>query len=206
MNKFADVENCRHRLYHVIRLPLLGLLLATAPIVLSGCQGTPLSLPQAFSGLGGAPRVPPPATGSYQVPQSYSGPNATSSGLGSSSVSPPAGTNAFKTSQNSQPISDLVQGVSAAQAQFRTATNSAINSVNRAANDVNARVENATARVDRFGEGVVQASAILSEAASAPSYNAINSDAIPTSSTSGRIGDATPTTESNTWRTPSTQP
>ncbi|MEQ1825970.1 MAG: hypothetical protein ABL921_08475 [Pirellula sp.] len=185
----------------------LGVSLAFSPIVLTGCRGTPFSLPESLGGIGGASsRVPPPATGSFQVPQSYSGPNANNSGLGSSSFAPNSGTTSatgFKTSQVSQPVSNFVSGISAAQSQLRTATNNALNTVNRTAQDVNSTVENATARVDRFGEGIVQASAILNDAASAPLLPAA-SDTAPANgvSASGRIGDNPSTSAPSAWRTP----
>jgi hypothetical protein len=195
--KIEQYRMCR---IQFIQRGLLAATLAIGPIALSGCRGTPLQFPQSLSGLGSATRVPPPATGSFQVPGSYSGPNANPTGLGSSSFAPANGTtspNTLKTSQVNQPVSDFVNSVSAAQSQFRTATNNALSTVNRTAADVNSRVENATSRVDRLGEGVKQASAILTEAASAPLPPSLSDSG----STSGRISDNA-TTAPSTWRTP----
>lgn len=150
---------------------MLGLLVGFAWVAQSGCRGTPLSFPQSLSG-GASSRVPPPATGSFQVPGNYSGSSTPSStGLGSSSFSPSnsvSGSPNFSGGQTPPPISDFVNGITSAQSKFRTATNNAVGAVNRAADDLNSRVENATARVDRFGEGVKQASAILNDAATSP--------------------------------------
>jgi hypothetical protein len=194
----------------------LGFSVFWLPVGFTGCRGTPLTFPQSLSGLNAPTRVPAPATGSFQVPGSYSGPSSSSSGgLGGSSFSPASNSpspNNLKTSQSSLPVSNFMNGISAAQSQLRTATNNAMNSVNRATEDVNTRVEQATARVDRMGEGVVQASAILSDAANAPlteqpmSYG-LPTNGFPTSSTtalpaSGKIGDSVPS-ENATWRTPS---
>ncbi len=185
---------------------------------LSGCKGAPLPFPQSMGGLGSPTRVPAPADGSFQVPGSYSGPNGTSSnpggGLGGTSfksdnnIAPP---NGMKTSQTNVPVTNFVNGISAAESQFRTATNNALSSVSRATADVNNRVEQASARVDRFGAGVVQASNILSEAAYAPvngEQNVQNSRSPNTPISpnvfppaSGQIGDNTPSSDAS-WTTP----
>jgi len=177
----------------------------------SGCRGTAPSLAQTFSGLGGTTRVPPPATGSFQVPGSYSGSAGSaptsSNGLGGSSFN-----NGVKTSQNSMPTSNFINSISNAQNQILTATNNARNSVNRAADGINSSVEQASARVDRLGEGVSQAGAILTEAARAPIANGpagqandvqpfpTNETIIPSST--GRIGDSTDLGENASWRAP----
>ncbi len=177
----------------------------------SGCRGTAPAFSQAFSGLTAPARVPPPAQGSFQVPGSYSGGvngpgNPSSGGLGGSSFG-----SGPKTSQSSLPTGGLINGLSNTQSQILTATNRARNSVNRAADGINSSVEQASARVDRFGQGVAQASAILSEAATTPivsgasersNMNYPTNDPPPiNSSTSGRIGDADPS-EAASWRTP----
>ena len=185
----------------------------------SGCKGTPLPFSQSFSGLGGPTRVPAPADGSFQVPGSYSGQNGTSSnpgsGLGGSSfnsVNSATAPNGMKTTQSNLPVTNFVNGISAAESQIRTATNNALSTVNRATEDVNTRVEQASARVDRFGAGVVQASNILSEAAYAPVNGPqtvqnlpsptapIRQNSIP--SASGQIGDNNPSSDAS-WQTPS---
>lgn len=177
----------------------------------SGCRGTAPAFSQALSGLSAPARVPPPAQGSFQVPSSYSGgvgssANPASKGLGGSSFD-----NGIKTSQNTLPTSNLTDGFSNAQSQLLTASNNARNSVNRAVDGINTSVEQASARVDRFGQGVVQAGAILSEAANTPIVSAAtertkmnysgNEQAPIIDSISGRIGDSNPN-ESAIWRTP----
>ncbi len=177
----------------------------------TGCRGTAPAFSQAFSGLTAPARVPPPAQGSFQVPGSYSGGvngagNPSSSGLGGSSFG-----SGPKTSQNTLPTGNLVNSISNAQSQLLTATNKARNSVNRAADGINSSVEQASARVDRLGQGVAQAGAILSEAATTPIVSGASERSnmnYPTSdppsiisSNSGRIGDAEPS-ETASWRTP----
>lgn len=177
----------------------------------TGCRGTAPAFSQAFSGLSAPSRVPPPAQGSFQVPGSYTGgvgssSNPTGKGLGGSSFD-----NGMKSSQNTLPTSNLIDRISNAQSQLLNASNNARNSVNRAADGINTSVEQASARVDRLGQGVVQASAILSEAANTPIVSAAaertnmdysgNEQAPVTNSVSGRIGDSDPN-ESAIWRTP----
>ena len=181
---------------------MLGCMVATP-----GCKGTPLSLPQSMTG---PTRVPPPATNSYQVPGGYNGasgaPAATSNGLNSSSF----GNGANRTSQVTPPVSELVSRISQAESQFVNATNSARDSVNRSADALNSSVQQASARVDRFGQGVVLASSILTEAARAPSFTNSNGPSLPSdlsnqvempATNSGRIGDSTSSGDAS-WRTP----
>ncbi len=183
---------------------------AAITVGMVGCRGTAPSFSQVFSGLSAPARVPPPAQGSFQVPGTYSGGNGSTSnpsgsGLGGSSFG-----NGNKTSQNTLPASNLLNGISNAQSQLLTATNNARNSVNRAADGINSSVEQASARVDRLGQGVSQASAILSEATAPivnPSFERAgiaypNSDQPQiSSSNSGRIGDSDPNDNAQ-WRTP----
>jgi len=176
----------------------------------TGCRGTAPAFSQAFSGLSAPARVPPPAQGSFQVPGSYSGAvgspaNPTSNGLGGSSFG-----NGPKTSQNGLPTSSFIDRISNAQSQLLSASNNARNSVNRAADGINSSVEQASARVDRLGQGVVQASAILSDAASTPAVGNTadrtttfsgGEQAPNTNISSGRIGDSDQSENAN-WRTP----
>jgi hypothetical protein len=202
-----------------LRTLTMGVLVGMTLPGVSGCKGTPLPFSQSFSGLGGPTRVPAPADGSFQVPSSYSGPNGTSSnpgsGLGGSSfnsANSATAPNGMKTSQSNLPVTNFVNGISAAESQIRAATNNALSTVNRATEDVNNRVEQASARVDRFGAGVVQASNILSEAAYAPVNGPQNGQNLPsqtapirqnsTPPASGQIGDNNPSSEAS-WQTPS---
>ena len=191
---------------------------ASIAVGMIGCRGTAPSFSQLFSGLNAPARVPPPAQGSFQVPGgsfqvpgTYSGgagssANPSGSGLGGSSFG-----DGTKTSQNTLPTNNVLNGISNAQSQLLTATNNARNSVNRAADGINSSVEQASARVDRFSQGVSQASAILSEAAVAPSVSPSNERSnvtYPTiepppisNSNSGHVGDSDSNDSAN-WRTP----
>ena len=156
---------------------------------------------QAFGSLGAPARVPPPAQGSFQVPSTYSngaGANSgsTGNGLGSSSFG-----SGPKTSHYSGPPSPLFNSLTNAQSQILNATNNARNTVNRTADGINSSVELATARVDRIGQGVSQATAILSESVTVPIVPSETETPNFSSSSSGRIGD-TDTSENAKWRTP----
>jgi ElaB/YqjD/DUF883 family membrane-anchored ribosome-binding protein len=173
-----------------------------------GCRGSSLALPQSLSGLGSASRVPPPATGSFQVPGTYNngaaGTTSSSSGLGPSTFGPPQNSNPTingqRTSQITTPVTNFVNSISNAQNELLKQTNQAVEQVNRVTENVNSRVEQASARVDRLGEGVVQASNILSDAAFAPVEPM----------QSGRISDQgatntnlpAPVADASAWRTP----
>lgn len=133
-----------------------------AVLLLSGCQGV---LP-GMSGLGQPGRVPPPGTGSYQVPGSYSG--SANSSAGAPATGP------------------LVDQVASAQNQLKQATDSARAAVMQTTQSFQSQVEQAGARADKLGAGVVQASQILNDAATgalpAPS---VVSPAIPGSPSTG---------------------
>lgn len=179
-----------------------------------GCKGTPFSFPQSLTGNGASSRVPAPPTGSFQVPSTYNGntggATSSSGGLNSSSFGTAPNT-LNKTSQSNLPISNFVNSISQAESQLLNATNNARTTVNRTADAVNSRVEQASARVDRFGQGVVQASNIIAEAATAPpTFTNANDPNLASelspqiempNSTSGRIGDSD-ASGAATWRTP----
>lgn len=198
--------------YSNIRALACVALLGASPLAI-GCKGTGLTFPQSLGGVNNASRVPAPATGSFQVPGSYSGAPGSppSTGLGSSSFSPANG--APRTSQTVQPVSNLLSGLQNAQSQFRTATNQAFDRVNRASENAQSHVEQAGARIDRIGAGVSQAGAIVSESWTAPIDSGVYSQpnvslpnsnpAAPAPVSTGRIGDALPST-SPSWRSPDT--
>ncbi len=118
-------------------------------VALSGCQGP---LP-GINGLTQPGRVPPPPTGSYQVPGSYSGAKpATGTGVAPTVGSLPSG-------------SPFVDQVASAQNQLKQATDSARAAVMQSTQNLQNQVEQASARADKMGAGVVQASQILSESA-----------------------------------------
>jgi hypothetical protein len=149
---------------------LVGIALAVVASA-SGCTGLNNSIPQAL-GINSSARVPPPATGSFATPNNY-----TNSGSGANAspapaaVSPaamsPAGAGP-KTSQFNpveQPTSQFLSTINSAQSRIQQVTSEARDTVSRTAEGINSGVEAAGGRIDRFGQGVVQAGAILSEAA-----------------------------------------
>jgi hypothetical protein len=125
-------------------------------IALSGCQG---ALP-GINGLSQPGRVPPPATGSYQVPGTYSG----ATGPAGPSAPRPAGQSA--PTVGAMPTGGpMVDPVASAQNQLKQATDSARAAVMQSTQSIQNQVEQAGARADRIGAGVVQASQILNDAA-----------------------------------------
>lgn len=113
-------------------------------VALSGCQGP---LP-GIGGLSQPGRVPPPPTGSYQVPGTYSGGTGANPTVGSVPNGVP-----------------FVDQVAAAQNQLKQATDSARAAVMQSTQNLQSQVDQASARADKMGAGVVQASQILSDAA-----------------------------------------
>ncbi len=143
-----------------------------------GCQSSPFN-GFSFPNWGAPTKVTAPSTGSFQAPGSYNG----SVGTGSSSSTAPTTTiltpaggippngpmqNGFRTSQLPNTTSPLVGSITNAQNQLQNATINTRNTVQQGADQLNNRVEQASARIDRFSQGVVQASQILSEAATLP--------------------------------------
>ena len=133
---------------------------------MSGCTGLNNTIPQAL-GINRSARVPPPGTGSFATPNNY-----TNNGSGANASPAPAATSptttAPKTSQFNpveQPASQFLSSINSAQSRIQQVTSQARDTVNRTAEDINSSVEAAGGRIDRFGQGVVQAGAILSEAA-----------------------------------------
>ena len=177
----------------------------------TGCRGTTPSFSQALSGLSAPARVPPPAQGSFQVPSSYSGGSGPSTSPASKGLGGSSFENGIKTSQSTLPSSNLIDKFSNAQSQLLNASNNSRNSVKRTADGINSSVEQASASFDRMGQGVVQANAILSDAANTPIVSAAaertnmnysgNQQTPITDSISGRIGDSDPNDNAN-WRTP----
>lgn len=168
-------------------------------VALTGCQG---ALP-GMSGLGQPGRVPPPATGSYQVPGTYSG------GAGKSVPAP--NSNAVPPSLGVAPAgSPWVDQVASAQNQLKQATDSARAAVFESTQNIQSQVDQAANRADRISTGVVQASQVLSDAALGPvssggSGPASASSQITDSVSNGSLSDQAPAPpiESNPqWRKP----
>lgn len=179
----------------------------------AGCQGTP-TFQNPFGGLGTGlqglttpSRVPPPATGSFQVPGSYNNttngaPTTTSSGINNPATRG-AAPGTMTTGQFQPPSAILANNIAAAQAQLQSVTDNTRNAVQQTAGQINSRVEQASARIDRFGNGVVQASNILSEAAQPANYTAdVSMPPTSTPTAAGRISDV-PADPNAAWRRPS---
>lgn len=185
----------------------------------AGCQGTQTfqnpfgGIGNSLQGLASPTRVPPPATGSFQVPGSYNNntngaappPNINNSSMRSATPGPNA------TGQFQPPSAILANNIAAAQAQLQSVTDNTRTRVQQTAGQINSSVEQASARIDRFGNGVVQASNILSEAAQPVNYAADYSmpqtaPAAPgstaPSTSSGRISDGSADPNA-AWRRPS---
>ena len=145
---------------------VVGIALAVVTSM-SGCTGLNNSIPQAL-GINSSARVPPPGTGSFATPNNYTNNGA---GANASPAAPPAmspTTTAPKTSQFNpveQPASQFLSSINSAQSRIQQVTSQARDTVNRTAEGINSGVEAAGGRIDRFGQGVVQAGAILTEAA-----------------------------------------
>jgi hypothetical protein len=143
----------------------IGLLAATV-----GCQGNPLT--NLTSAWNQPTRVPPPPTGAFQPTGAYSGNAGLGGNAGAGVAAPPAAGAAaagMKTSQVNPTGLPYVDSIASAQSQLKAASDSARNSINQTTNSINSQVELASARLDRFGNGVVQASQVLSDAAMDPS-------------------------------------
>jgi hypothetical protein len=148
------------RLHSHLAHSLLGLL-GMSIVGMSGCAGLN-SIPQSL-GINASSRVPPPATGSFAVPNSYT------NGVGGPSAPAALPTNTTTGMQNpaynpaAQPASQVLSSINRFQNKIQDTTTQVRDSVNRATTDFNTRVETAGASVNRIGEGVVQAGAVLTE-------------------------------------------
>lgn len=164
----------------------LGILLAGSMAALAGatvgCQGNPLS-GNPLGGWNQATRVPPPSLGTPKGPTNYSGTVGQPS-LGSPAPSLPAANQpsaasgfnpANKTTQTSFPGNPLVDGIAAAENQVLGVTQNVTNAlqqsskaINNSTNAINSSVQQASARLDRLGQGVAQASEVLTAAVQDP--------------------------------------
>jgi hypothetical protein len=132
---------------------------------MSGCTGLNNSIPQAL-GINSAARVPPPGTGSFATPNNYTNNGPSANGNSAPGATPPAiGPKTSQFNPVEQPASQLLSTINNAQSRIQQVTGQARDTVNRTAESINSGVEAAGGRIDRFGQGVVQAGAILTEAA-----------------------------------------
>lgn len=134
--------------------------------ITTGCTGLNNSLPQTL-GVNSASRVPAPATGSFATPNSYNGAgsNLAPTGAPPATGNTPAGMKTSQASPLEQPTTQLLSSLHQAQSQLNSVTHQARDTINQSAESLNASVSSATQRIDRLGQGVIQASAILSDAA-----------------------------------------
>jgi len=135
-----------------------------AAVALPGCQGTPLA---GMANWNQATRVPPPATGSFEVPGAYSG----GTGMGTNAASPAPNQNAGlgAPSSLSSPSAmtannPFVNQMTAAQNHLKQATDSARAAVYQSTSQVQGQVDQASAKLDQIGNGVVQAGQVVSDA------------------------------------------
>lgn len=172
---------------HTFRLLVAGAMATLAGATI-GCQGNPLT-GNSLGGWNQATRVPPPSLGTPKGPTNYSGtvgqpsigsPSAGSPSAGSPSASQPtANPNSLnpanKTSQSSFPSNPLADSIAAAENQVLGVTQNVTNAlqqssnaINKSSNAINSSVQQASARIDRLGQGVAQASEVLSAAVQDP--------------------------------------
>jgi hypothetical protein len=124
----------------------------------AGCAGMN-GLSQTL-GVNSTSRVPPPPTGSFNVPNNYT--NGVSTGAAA-----PMGASPTVSQQSphyiEQPANQLLSSINRIQSQVQQSADQVRSSVNRITDDVNSRVVAAGASVNRIGEGVIQAGAVLNE-------------------------------------------
>ena len=172
---------------HAFRLLVAGSMATLAGATL-GCQGNPLS-GNPLGGWNQATRVPPPSLGTTKGPTNYSGtvgqpsigspsanqPTTNQPSVNPSSVNPSGLNTGNKTTQSSFPSNPLVDGIAAAENQVfgvtQNVTNAlqqSSNAINKSTNAINSSVQQASARIDRAGQGVAQASEVLTAAVQDP--------------------------------------
>jgi hypothetical protein len=191
------------------RIACLGAVLS-----LTGCAGVN-GLSQTL-GINSASRVPPPATGSFTVPNSYTngapgaGGISNSNPLGAANESPSLGALQSNSVGSGVAYGDQVlSSVNRIQSRIQDTSNQVRDGVARTADVFNSRVEQAGARVNRIGEGVVQAGAIITdsfEEASTISMPFVPAPVVPSETHTGNGDSGAPVMqESNaTWRDPTT--
>ena len=192
------VRLCSHGCCVSLRqLSILGCGLIIAS--LSGCAG--MNGLSHGLGINSASRVPPPATGSFAIPNTYTNGAAGTGGLsGNGSVNPGASSptlGALQTNSVGSGVAysdQVLSSVNRIQSRIQDTSNQVRDGVVRTTDALNSRVEQASAKVNRFGEGVVQAGAILSE-----SLEDARNIPAPIVSSSGVVQDP-----NATWRNPTT--
>jgi len=178
----ASQQRVSSKKRHAFRLLVAGSM-ATLAGAMVGCQANPLT-GNSLGGWNQATRVPPPSLGTPKGPNNYSGtvgqPSIGSPSTGSPSASQPtANPNSLnpanKTSQSSFPSNPLADSIAAAENQVlgvtqnvTSALQQSSNAINKSSNAINSSVQQASARIDRLGQGVAQASEVLTAAVQDP--------------------------------------
>lgn len=168
-------------------------------MVLSGCAGVN-GLSNGL-GINSASRVPPPPTGSFAIPNSYTNGAEGTGGLSGntpSNTGPSSPTlGALQTNNIGSGVAygdQVLSSVNRIQSRIQDTSNQVRDGVVRTTDALNSRVEQASSKVNRFGEGVVQAGAILSE-----SFEEASSMPAPIVSSSSVTQDS-----NASWRNPTT--
>ena len=171
-------------------------------MVLSGCAGVN-GLSNGL-GINAASRVPPPPTGSFAIPNSYTNGAAGTGGLSGntpSNTGPSSPTlGALQTNNIGSGVAygdQVLSSVNRIQSRIQDTSNQVRDGVVRTTDALNSRVEQASSKVNRIGEGVVQAGAILSESFEEASNTPAPIKSIPAVSSSGDIQDP-----NASWRNP----
>lgn len=171
-------------------------------MVLSGCAGVN-GLSNGL-GINSASRVPPPPTGSFAIPNSYTNGAAGTGGLSGntpSNTGPSSPTlGALQTNNIGSGVAygdQVLSSVNRIQSRIQDTSNQVRDGVVRTTDALNSRVEQASSKVNRIGEGVVQAGAILSESFEEASNIPAPIKPIPAVSPSGVVQDP-----NASWRNP----
>ncbi|XZE18563.1 hypothetical protein SH449x_003860 [Pirellulaceae bacterium SH449] len=207
--KLVSFRTLRKLLRPAFRMACLGAVLS-----MTGCAGMN-GLSQSL-GINSASRVPPPATGSFTVPNSYTNGAPGAGGVsnavpqGAASESPSLGALQSNSVGSGVAYGDQVlSSVNRIQSRIQDTSNQVRDGVARTADSFNSRVEQAGARVNRIGEGVVQAGSIITdsfEEASNISTPFVPAPVMPaqTHTNSGDFGTPVMQESNATWRDPTT--
>jgi hypothetical protein len=171
---------------------------------LTGCAG--MNGLSNSLGINSASRVPPPATGSFTIPNTYTNgaPGANGvSGVSPSNAGPASPTlGALQSNNVGSGIAygdQVLSSVNRIQSRIQDTSNQVRDGVVRTTDALNSRVEQASAKVNRIGEGVVQAGAIISDSLEEASNIPAPITPAPIVSSSGVVQDP-----NASWRNPTT--
>jgi hypothetical protein len=169
---------------------------------LSGCAGMN-GLSQTL-GINSASRVPPPATGSFATPNTYTNGATGAGGLSGTPPSTPGTSSPTLGALQSNNIGSgaaygdqVLSSVNRIQSRIQDTSNQVRDGVVRTTGALNSRVEQASAQVNRIGDGVVQAGAIISSSLEEASNIPAPITPAPIVSSSGIVQDP-----NASWRNP----